>query len=186
MGRFLREDVYLPDLVYCSPATRTRQTVEHLLPELGVKPKVEYPSELYLAEPEAILALVRRAPDKSAALMIVGHNPGLEQCALALAALPLEKKLRRRYDVMEEKFPTCALAVIDFPVARWIDVTPGRGELDAFVRPKDLNSSSMRAAHRAALRSPTVRVFQPNAASGTGSPIIRAARSATSFPPIAS
>ncbi len=40
---------------------------------------------------------------------------------------------------MEEKFPTCALAVIDFDVERWRDVTPGRGDLDAFVQwPKDL------------------------------------------------
>ncbi len=70
--------------------------------------------------------------------MVVGHNPGLERCALALAAVPLEKKLRKRYDVMDEKFPTCALAVIDFDVEKWRDVTPGRGDLDAFVRPKDL------------------------------------------------
>ncbi|HWA90165.1 MAG TPA: histidine phosphatase family protein [Rhizomicrobium sp.] len=138
MGRFLREDVYIPDLVWCSTAVRTRQTWERVAPELGAAPKVELKDELYLAEPDAILALVRRAPDKCSALMIVGHNPGLEQCALALAHVPLEKKLRKRYETMDEKFPTCALAVIDFDVARWIDVTPGRGELDAFVRPKDL------------------------------------------------
>ena len=138
MGRFLREDVYVPDLVYCSPSARTRQTLDRLLPELGVRPGIEYPSELYLAEPEVVFALVRRAPDKSSVLMIVGHNPGLEHCALALASVPLERKLRKRYDTMDEKFPTCALAVIDFDVPRWIDVTPGAGELDAFVRPKDL------------------------------------------------
>ena len=51
--------------------------------------------------------------------------------------MPLEKKLRKRYDAMDEKFPTCALAVIDFDVARWADMAPGCGELDAFVRPKD-------------------------------------------------
>lgn len=138
MGRFLRDDVYIPELVLCSNATRTRQTLDLLLPEIGARPKIEYLSELYLAEPEAILALVRRAPDKCASVMVVGHNPGLEQCALALAAMPLEKKLRKRYEVMDEKFPTCALAVIDFDVPKWADVTPGRGELDAFVRPKDL------------------------------------------------
>ncbi len=70
--------------------------------------------------------------------MIVGHNPGLEHCALALASVPLENKLRKRYNAMDEKFPTCALAVIDFQIATWRDVVPGAGELDAFVRPKDL------------------------------------------------
>jgi phosphohistidine phosphatase len=138
MGRFLRDDVYIPDLVYCSPATRTVQTLERVLPELGAAPGIEYKPELYLAEPETIFALIRRAPDKSAVLMIVGHNPGLEQCALALAAVPLEKKLRKRHDAMDGKFPTCALAVVDFAVSRWIDAAPGRGDLDAFVQPKDL------------------------------------------------
>jgi phosphohistidine phosphatase len=138
MGRFLRDDVYVPDLVYCSTAVRTRQTLDRLLPELGTEPKIQYLGELYLAVPEVIFAAVRRAPDNCATLMVVGHNPGLEQCALALAAMPLEKKLRKRYGTMEEKFPTCALAVIEFDIARWADLTPGSGDLDAFVRPKDL------------------------------------------------
>jgi phosphohistidine phosphatase len=138
MGRFLRDDVYIPDLILCSSSTRTRETLKRLLPELGVLPTVQYLSELYLAEPEIILSLIRGAPDKSGVMMIIGHNPGLEQSALALASVPLEKKLRKRYGTMEEKFPTCALAVIDFDVSHWTDVAPGRGELDAFVRPKDL------------------------------------------------
>lgn len=141
MGRFLREDVYIPDLVLCSTSKRTRSTWDLVQPELGASPKVEYLSELYLAEPEAIVSLVRRAPDRSGVLMILGHNPGLEQLALALAAVPLEKKLRKRYDTMDEKFPTCALAVIDFAIDRWADATPGSGELDAFVRPKDLDQN---------------------------------------------
>jgi phosphohistidine phosphatase len=140
MGRFLHEDAYSPDLILCSDSTRTRQTVDAVLPELQVWPEVKYLAELYLAEPELILSLVRRANDNLESLMVVGHNPGLEQCALALAAVPLEKKFRKRYDVMDEKFPTCALAVIDFDVGKWRDVTPGRGDLDAFVRPKDFES----------------------------------------------
>ena len=138
MGRFLHDDVYIPELILSSNSTRTRQTLEHLLPELGAAPKIEYLSELYLAEPEIILALIRRAPDSAGSLMVVGHNPGLEHCALALASVPLEHKLRKRYNAMDEKFPTCALAVIDFQIAAWRDVVPGAGELDAFVRPKDL------------------------------------------------
>jgi phosphohistidine phosphatase len=140
MGRFLHEDAYSPDLILCSDSTRTRQTVDAVLPELQAKPEVKYLAELYLAEPELVLSLVRRANDKLGSLMVVGHNPGLEQCALALAAVPLEKKMRKRYDVMDEKFPTCALAVIDFDVGKWRDVTPGCGDLDAFVRPKDFES----------------------------------------------
>jgi phosphohistidine phosphatase len=138
MGRFLREDVYVPDLVLCSNSQRTRETLRLMLPELGGVPRVEYLAELYLAEPEIVLAAVRHAPNATNVLMVVGHNPGLEQLALALASVPFEKKLRKRYETMDEKFPTCALAVIDFAVERWNDLGPGLGELDAFVRPKDL------------------------------------------------
>lgn len=142
LGRFLRDEVYLPDLVLSSDSRRTRQTLDIALPETGAKPQVQYLRELYLAEPEVIFSVIRRAADKAGVLMIVGHNPGLEQAALALAAMPLEKRLRKRYDAMDEKFPTCALAVIDFDVGAWADVMPGLGELDAFVRPKDLDEDA--------------------------------------------
>ncbi|HVZ90670.1 MAG TPA: histidine phosphatase family protein [Rhizomicrobium sp.] len=138
IGRFLREDVYLPDHILCSDSRRTRETLGLILPELAASPTVHYLRELYLAEPEVIFAAIRRAPEKSGCLMVVGHNPGLEQAALALAVPPADKKSRKRYDAMKEKFPTCAVAVIDFETARWQEVGPGRGDLDAFVRPKDL------------------------------------------------
>lgn len=138
LGRFLREEGYIPDLILSSDSKRTRETLDLLLPEFATKGPVQYQPELYLAEPEIILSSIRCAPDKSGVLMVVGHNPGLEQCALALVSVPLERKLRKRYDTMDEKFPTCAVAVIDFEIARWADVTPGRGDLEAFVRPKDL------------------------------------------------
>jgi phosphohistidine phosphatase len=140
MGRLLRDEVYVPDLVLSSDSKRTRETLDLLLPELGARVAVQYLRELYLAEPEIILSVIRRAPDKIGVLMVVGHNPGLEQSALALASVPLEKKLRKRYDTMDEKFPTCALAVIDFEAARWSEIMAGMGDLDAFVRPKDLDS----------------------------------------------
>jgi phosphohistidine phosphatase len=139
MGRFLREEAYVPDLVLCSDSARTRETLDLAMTELRAKPRIKFRRELYLAEPELILSVIRRAPAKCGVLMVVGHNPGLEQCALTLASTPLEKKLRKRYDSMDEKFPTCALAVIDFEVAKWGDITPGRGELEAFLRPKDLD-----------------------------------------------
>ena len=138
MGRYLREDAYLPDLVLCSASTRTRETLKLVLSELGKAPPVQYLAELYLAEPDVILSLVHHAPEKCSTLMVVGHNPGLERCAMALAAPPEEKRRRKRYDAMAEKFPTGALAVLDFAVDRWSDVVSRGGELDAFVRPKDL------------------------------------------------
>ena len=138
IGSFLRDEVYAPGLVLCSTAVRTRQTLDLVLPELEVAPRVRHLDELYLAKASAILALVRQTPDDEASLMVVGHNPGLEDCARELVRQPSDRKLRKRYEAMVEKFPTSSLAVIDFDVAAWGDVAAKTGELEVFVRPKDL------------------------------------------------
>ena len=65
--------------------------------------------------------------------MIVGHNPGLEDLALALAADGAERAR------MEEKYPTGALATIDLPTNDWSAVERGSGGLVGFVRPRDLD-----------------------------------------------
>ncbi len=112
--------------------------MELVTDELSGTRRIDYLESLYLAEPELILSIVRLAPDKTASAMVVGHNPGLEQLATLLAREPLKRKERDRFDAIEEKFPTCALAVLDFDVARWRDVAPGQGALTDFVRPRDL------------------------------------------------
>ena len=99
---------------------------------------IEYRDALYLAEPSKILAAVRSAPANVSALMVVGHNPGLEALAALLAREPVRRKERARHNALEEKFPTSALAILDFDIGRWRDVAPGTGKLVDFVRPKDL------------------------------------------------
>ena len=138
IGRFLNEEVYVADLVLCSTSARTRETLELVLPQLSEQPAVQYLDELYLADCEAILTLVRRTRDTVGSLMIVGHNPGLEECARSLVRPPDDRKLRKRYETLTEKFPTGALAVIDFESERWSAIGGWVGELELFVRPKDL------------------------------------------------
>ncbi len=136
MARHLRKSGYGVDLILCSAAVRTSQTAELLLHEMACE--IEYRDNLYLAEPAKILAAVRAVPATVSALMLVGHNPGLEACAALLAREPVRRKERARHEALEEKFPTCALAVLDFDVGRWRDTAQGTGELVEFVRPKDL------------------------------------------------
>jgi phosphohistidine phosphatase len=136
MARHLRKNGYAPDLILCSAAARTTQTAELVLHELDCE--IDYRDNLYLADTARLMAAVRGAPASAAALMLVGHNPGMEDCATALAREPVRRKERARYEALEEKFPTCALAILDFDVSRWRDVTPGSGKLVDFVRPKDL------------------------------------------------
>jgi phosphohistidine phosphatase len=138
LGRFLREEMYLPDIVLCSPAVRTRATLDLVLSELGVTPVVQYFHDLYLAKSSTLIAMVQELLETTGVAMIVGHNPGLENCARDLARIPDDRKARKRYQVMTEKFPTAALAVIDFDAVDWNSIQPNTGELELFIRPKDL------------------------------------------------
>ncbi len=136
VARWLRKNDYRPDLILCSASARTTQTAELVLQEMDCE--IVYRDTLYLAEAPRIVAAVRGAPAKVAGLMVVGHNPGLEAAATQLAREPVRRKERARHEALEEKFPTSALAILDFDVNRWRDVALGSGKLVDFVRPKDL------------------------------------------------
>ena len=136
MARYLRKSGYAVGLILSSSSARTAQTTELVMQELECE--VEYRDALYLAEPAKILAAVRGAPAAVSSLMVVGHNPGLEALAAMLAREPVRRKERARHEALEEKFPTCALAILDFDIGRWRDVVSGAGKLVDFVRPKDL------------------------------------------------
>jgi phosphohistidine phosphatase len=138
LGRYISAEGYTPDLILSSPAQRTIETVELVTETFTGTQRIDYMEALYLAEPETILSIVRLAPDKMKTVLVVGHNPGLEHVATALAREPVKRKERDRFDLIEEKFPTAALAVLDFDITRWRDVAPGQGALKDFVRPRDL------------------------------------------------
>jgi phosphohistidine phosphatase len=136
MARYLRKSDYTVELILCSSSARTTLTAELVLHELDAE--IEYRENLYLAGAPRIVAAVHGAPAGVSSLMIVGHNPGLEECAKRLAREPVRRKERVRHEALEEKFPTSALAILDFDVTRWRDVADGSGKLVDFVRPKDL------------------------------------------------
>jgi phosphohistidine phosphatase len=136
MARYLHKGEYRVELILCSSAARTTQTAELVLHEL--ESEIEYRENLYLAPAAKIVAAVRGCPPAVTSLMIVGHNPGLEECATRLAREPVRRKERARHEALEEKFPTSALAILDFDVTRWRDVEEASGKLVDFVRPRDL------------------------------------------------
>ncbi|MFC6049925.1 SixA phosphatase family protein, partial [Methylobacterium hispanicum] len=89
---------------------------------------------LYEAGAAQILEVVRGAPDNAGTLLVVGHNPGLQD--FATEAVGSGSKADRRR--LATQFPTAALAVIDFEVGGWDEVASGTGRLERFVKPKDL------------------------------------------------
>jgi phosphohistidine phosphatase len=134
MGAYMDEAGYLPDLVLCSTSTRTRQTLDAVLSELGAEPAIEFQEELYLAGPGEMVDLVRSVPDTVESVLMVGHNPGTGMVAAALSGDGPPERIH----LMRAKFPTAGLAIIELSVDRWKDVESGCGSLKEFVRPRDL------------------------------------------------
>jgi phosphohistidine phosphatase len=138
IGAWLSAHAIEPALILCSSARRSKDTLALVLPHFHGDPEIRYEPGLYLAGVPALLQTVRAAPRVSP-LMLVGHNPGLQEFGLAVLARYPPGEARKRADELERKFPTAALAMIDFPIDAWQSLKPASGILAEFVRPKSLS-----------------------------------------------
>lgn len=137
IGRHMAELGLRPDLIVCSTAERTRQTLALVLPELGrPQPPVSYEDELYLAEADVLLNRLRSIRGAARHVLLIGHNPGLHDLAVDLAGSGDRKSLVR----LAVKLPTAGLAVMEFAAAGddWSAIAPGDGHLATFATPKSL------------------------------------------------
>ena len=122
-----------PELVLCSPAKRTRETLELLRPALGEAGTTRPEAELYAASSDQLLERIRAVPAAVVTLMVIGHNPGLQQLALALASSGAELERLRA------KFPTAALATLTIANTPWSQLAEADAMLAAYVVPKQLS-----------------------------------------------
>ncbi|MFD8154986.1 SixA phosphatase family protein [Streptomyces sp. NPDC001046] len=120
-GRVLAEADCLPDLALCSTAVRARATWDLAAAEWGSPPPVRHDRRLYAAGPQGLLTVVHEVPDDVETLLLIGHNPGLEELVLALAGDGLDDTLER----VRTKFPTAAVAVLSWHGTAWHALTPG-------------------------------------------------------------
>ena len=138
MGQFLKEEGCVPELALCSTAMRTRETLELVVPQLGTTPMLRLLPELYLARWLTIINLVRQVRERADTVMVVGHSPGLEECARKLARPPGDTKARKLHQALQGEYPTAAVVVFEFDTNLWSAVERGEGDLQFFVRPRDL------------------------------------------------
>ena len=139
MGREMAARGLVPELVLVSSARRTMETWRLAAPELKATPALQVSDALYLAPPRAILALLREKGGSAGTVMVIGHNPGLEELAAELLGPASDRSEERRRGALEEKFPTAALAVLDCDVAAWEDLKRGTATLAGFLTPRDLD-----------------------------------------------
>lgn len=139
LGRFLSARDWRPDLIITSSARRTLETVDRMTADWPRPVAIVEKKELYLATSARLLASVRAAPDSAASLMLVGHNPGIEDLAIQLTGNVASEAARR----MNRNFPTCGLAVFELSVERWARVSPDFARLVAYYGPKDLADDAL-------------------------------------------
>ena len=133
MGRYLADERLVPDLALVSPARRTQETWSLVNDPLGNAPMRSEP-RIYEAPPDRLLGVVKGVDPEVGMLLIVGHNPGLQE----LARLLLGHHERYAHGAAIAKYPTAGLAVIDAPVPAWHELSPRSGRLLRFVTPKTL------------------------------------------------
>jgi phosphohistidine phosphatase len=124
-----------PDLVLCSTAVRTRQTLAPLIHRLAPPaPPIALEKGLYLAPEATLLARLQAVSDHVSTVLLIGHNEGIGELA---EDLPGKGSAGARAS-LEEKFPTGALATFEIPDGPWQHLALGAAELLSFVRPRDL------------------------------------------------
>ena len=126
MGRLMKKENLVPDVIISSTAIRARSTAEAVAKTSGYKGEIILDKSLYAAGPEAYLGVIHDLSDEYVRVLIIGHNPGLEE---------LVEMLTGEIHLM----PTCSLARVKLHVDKWSDVDNKiKGEVSEIWQPRDL------------------------------------------------
>ena len=118
------------------PAIRCAETIEIACQAAGRPVAVQWDRRIYLASSATLLDLLRTQDDSAKAVLMVGHNPGLEDLIFDLVPDDGTSPLR---DVVEVKFPTASYAVLELDAAKWAELKERTGRLVHLTRPRDLD-----------------------------------------------
>jgi phosphohistidine phosphatase len=136
MGRHIRDYGVRWQRTIASPAARVRQTIEAAAQAAGESPPIAWEDRAYLASSTVLLDILHGLDDRLDNVMLCAHSPGLEILLLQLAG---EEAGNPLLEIVRDKYPTAAFAVIDLAIDRWADLAPGCGRLVHLVRPRDLD-----------------------------------------------
>jgi phosphohistidine phosphatase len=138
IGAYMAERALIPDCVLVSTARRTRETWKLVAATLPARLQVIFDERIYEAQPGNIMDAIRDIPASCQCLLVIGHNPGLQELALKL----IRDGSLDALDRLAEKFPTAGLAIIDIPIDDWADLHRRSGRLDSFITPRGLDEKT--------------------------------------------
>lgn len=135
MGRHMREIGLRPDLLVCSPAARTRETAALALPELGSSSlAIRFDEAIYEATATALIERLRQIRDGAWHVLLIGHNPGLQD----LVPLLTGGRLSPRFAALASNLPTGALVVMALDIEDWPAIAPGCASISHAMTPRQL------------------------------------------------
>ena len=136
MGRHIRDSGHAFDRIIASPAVRVAETIEVASRAYCRTFPIEWDRRIYLASSATLIDLLREIAGDPAKLLMIGHNPGLEDLIFDLVPEDGSSPLRA---LVEQKFPTATFAVLECAIDRWADIDIGCARLTALTRPRDLD-----------------------------------------------
>jgi phosphohistidine phosphatase len=133
VGTELRKRRLAFDLVLASPARRVSETIVEVENGYGKPLNARIDPRIYGVSEEELLSIIRETGGEHRRILVIGHNPTLQQLAADLA----EEGSSEAREIADH-YPTAALTIIDLPAEKWREVEPGSGRIALFLRPRDL------------------------------------------------
>jgi phosphohistidine phosphatase len=124
------------DHVIASPAVRVIETLDHIVGGYGKRMEPKWERRVYLASSATLMDVLREVDDQFSSILLIGHNPGMEDLILDLVPEGRDAELR---DMVFEKFPTAAFAEMTIDINLWNEIDRNIASLVRFIRPRDLD-----------------------------------------------
>lgn len=136
VGKWVKREGLAFDHVVASPAVRVIDTIDQFVKGSGIRIDANWDRRIYLASSATLMDVLRDQPDSAKSVLMIGHNPGMEDLVFDLVPDDGSSPLR---DAVYEKYPTGAVARMELDVERWADIDRKCGKLTHFIRPRDLD-----------------------------------------------
>ena len=135
LGELMLNQNYLPDIILCSPAVRTRQTLEGLQQHIAT-PNLTSPKILYNGSAGDYLHEIQKTSDEHKNILIIAHNPSIYELVILLVMQEDNSQMQR----LSEGYEPATLSVISCKCDKWADIKPAENELAYITDPMDYNA----------------------------------------------
>lgn len=137
IAAYMKNSGIQPDHIVCSPSTRTRMTLEGVKSGWEHEPNPCFDERLYTATANGYRRILGEMAFDGNSLMIIGHNPSCHELIFSLLDQNCDKNRPFLADIAL-KFPTGAMATIEFSCQSWADIGPGNSKITDLMFPRDL------------------------------------------------